>query len=325
MRTSTRLLGWLLFLVLSGSLTAQAKAPRCESIFFPTVRDVLEQVDKDNNLFLFKGTSSEAYIKDFSWIRKRKIRKILENTDIQTLTSEKAVERYAIELGSVLFGKTDSILRWTKNPKETRLEESTVILIKEKLLQDGLVQTWSTIRDPRDVTAFRKGLDKVAAFTHSKTFELLRFPFALPSLKNSEIPPALMFKIVRDGFKAHAEEARIALKSQTKIDAYNTFRKVYSSVFFSIVMIFNIQTGYEQMTALHQQQVDTVIHQIKESRNIMESMVEQLKKEQFEEAYRGAEADFIQKWGEPPTAAEKQILRAKIAEALHYTPESASH
>lgn len=320
MTLMTRLLGILMFFVLSGPWGAQAGAPRCESVFLPTVLEVIQQLDSKNNEFLLKGSSFEEFGKDFSWLRRRKLRKLVNNTDLQTFVSEKAVERYAIELGTVMFGKKEAVDRWLRQDKESRLEESTIMLIKEKLLQDGLLKTWGEIHDPTDAGIFRRSLDKLWTIQHSRAFEWLRIPIVLPGIKNKEIPPDLMYKIIRDGFKVHAEEARIALKSQSKIEAYNTFRKIYSATFFGVVLIFNVHSGYHQIQDYHKRQVTDVVQQLQETRKNVESAVPKVKQEQFEEAYRGAEADFIKKWGEPPTEAESQIIKARIAAALNMTP-----
>ncbi|MEK2644644.1 hypothetical protein [Bdellovibrio sp. BCCA] len=317
MKLMIRLLGILILFSLSGPLAAQARAPRCESVFLPTVLEVIQQLDAKNNDFILQGHSIEDIGKDFSWLRRRKLRKLINDTDLQTFVSDKAVERYAIELGTVLFGKKEAVDRWIRQDKETRLEDSTVMLIKEKLLQDGLIRTWGEINDPRDAGIFRRSLDKIWAIQHSRILEWMRIPMVLPGVKNQEVPPDLMFKIIRDGFKEHAEEARIALKSQSKIEAYNTFRRVYSATFLGIVLVFNAHTGYHKLQDYHKQQVTEVVTQLQETRKNVESAIPKIKQEQFEEAYRGAEADFIKKWGEPPTEAESQIIKARIAEALN--------
>jgi len=304
-------------MVLTLGLSSAQGAPRCESIFLPGVWEVLQTLDKDNHTFLFQGSTLENFSKDFSWLRRRKLRKLVNDTDLQSLVSTKSVERFAVELGTVLFGKRETLDRWLRQDKETRLEESTVLLIKEKLLQEGLIKTWADTHDPRDAGAFRRGLDRLRTWQDSRVMEILRIPWALPTMKNKEAPPDLMYKIIRDGFKEHAEEARVALKAQTKIEAYNTFRRIYGVTFFSIVMIFNSFTAYEHLQELHKQQVQEVVQQLQETRKAVEETASRVKQEQFEAAYQSAEQDFIAKWGEPPTASERQVLRARIAEALN--------
>ncbi|KYG62675.1 hypothetical protein AZI87_15415 [Bdellovibrio bacteriovorus] len=315
----TRFLSVVIFLGLSWGNLAQA-APRCESVFLPTVLEVIQQIDLANNKFLTKGSHSVEEIgKDFSWLRRRKLRKLINNTDLQNFASDKALERYAIELGTVLFGKKDVVDRWIRQSKDQRLEESTVMLIKEKLLQEGLLKTWLEVRDPRDIGIARKSLDKLWTLLQHRTFEWLRIPLALPSMKNAEVPPELMYKIIRDGFKTHAEEARIALRSQNHIEAYNTFKKIYGRVIFGVLFALNVHNGYEQIQDYHNRHVDQTIQQIQEIGRQAENAVTQIKREQFDQAYKSAEAEFIKKWGEEPTPAEKEILRNKIAAALNMT------
>ncbi|KHD89512.1 MAG: hypothetical protein OM95_03655 [Bdellovibrio sp. ArHS] len=304
-------------LCLSWVNLAQA-APRCESIFLPTVLEVLQKIDATHNKFLLKGSNSVEEIgKDFSWLRRRKLRKLINDTDLQTFVSDKALERYTIELGMVLFGKKEVVDRWLRQNKEQRLEDSTVILIKEKLLQEGLLKTWLEVRDPRDAGWTRKSLDRLWTLLQHRSLEWLRIPLALPSMKNAEVPPELMYKIIRDGFKTHAEEARVALRSQNHIEAYNTFKKIYGRVIFGVLFALNVHNGYEQIQDYHNRHIEQTIQQIQEIAKHAENAVTQIKREQFDQAYRSAEADFIKKWGEEPTPAEREILRKKIADALN--------
>lgn len=311
-----------LFVSLGGVFPSEAKTYRCDAIFQPTVADVLNQLNRDHSEFLFKGPSFESYTQNLSWMRKRKLRKLVQELEVRSFTSEKAMERYSIELSAALFGTPTNLNRWVTKTSEQRFEDSTILLIKEQLLKEGLVNTWGDVHDPKQISLLKNVLDRIGTFQSSRVGEVLRLPFFLPSMKNKEVSSELMFKIIRDGFNAHAEEARIALKQQTKIDAYNTFRKVYAPVFFGVIFVVQMQNAYQQLQDVLEQQVQQTVRQLREQRQQIEEAIPQLKQQEFQRAYDATIAEFIQKWGEPPTAEEAAIIKAKIVKALNMPTEA---
>lgn len=296
---------------------AEAKTYRCDAIFQPTVADVLNQVNRDNSEFLFKGPSFEEYTQSLSWLRKRKIRKLMQDLEVRSFPSEKALERRAIELGEALFGTHNNLSQWIRKSPEQRLDDSAILIIKEQLLKEGMLSTWSDVYDPKQISFLKKTLDRIWTFQHSRIGELLHLPFLLPSLKNKEVSPELMFKVIRDGFTAHAEEVRVALKQQTKIDAYNTFRKIYAPVFFGVMLIVQAQNAYQQLQDAIEQQVQQTIQALRDQRKQIEETIPLIKQQEFQKAYDASVAEFTQKWGEPPTPEEAAIIKAKIEKALN--------
>lgn len=306
-----------LMISLGGTFPAEAKTYRCDAIFQPTVADVLYQLNRDYSEYIFKGPSFENYTQSLSWMRKRKLRKLVQELEVRSFPSEQAVERYAIELGAILFGTHTNLSRWLTKNSEQRFEESTLLLIKEQLLKEGLLNTWADVHNPDQVTLLKKSFDRLSTFQNSRVGEILRLPWFLPSMKNQKVPPELIIKIIRDGFNAHAEEARIALKQQTRIDAYNTFRKIYAPVFFGVTFVMQMQSAYQQLQDILEQQVQQTIRELRKQRQQIEKAIPDLKQQEFQRTYDATIAEFTQKWGEPPTAEETAILKAKIEKALN--------
>lgn len=317
MQLRTRSLILATLLSLGAVLPAEAKTIRCESIFQPTVGDVLEQVNRDSDGLLFKGPSFEEYTQSMSWMRKRKIRKLMQDIEVRSFSSEKAVERHAIELGEALFGNHTALGQWVRKSSEQRLDDSAILLIKEQLLQEGLLKTWGDVQDPAQINFLKKTVDHIKTFQGSMLGQSLRMPFFLPKIKNQLLSNELMFKVIRDGFNAHAEEVRVALQKQTKIDAYNTFRKVYAPVVFGIMMVVQAQNAYQQLQDAIEQQVRATIEALRNQRKQIEETVPLVKQQEFQKAYDASIAEFTLKWGEPPTAEEAGIIKAKIEKALN--------
>lgn len=302
---------------LSGSFFAEARALKCDGIFQPTVKDIIEKVNEEYGQFLFQGKSFEEFSQNLSWRRKRKVRKLIQDLEIRSFPSEKALDRYVVELGIALFGQKEIVDRWLFKTEDRRLEDSTILLIKEQLLKEGLLRTWGDVYNPAQVGVIKKNLDRIWTLQNSRIGELLRLPFMLPALKNQEISKELMYKIIRDGFNAHAEEVRLALKHQNKIEAYNTFRKLYGPIFMGVVFITQILQAYDERERAQEQAVEQTIQNLREQRETIKTSAPLVKQEILNEAYKAAEAEFIQKWGEPPTLEEQAILKAKIEKALN--------
>jgi ribosomal protein L29 len=300
-----------------GNTFAEARAMKCDGVFQPTVKDVIDRMNEENGQFMFKGKSFEDFSQNQSWLRRRKIRKLIQALEIRSVPSEKALDRYAIELGTLLFGQKEIVDRWIFQNKEQRLEESALIIIKEQLLKEGLLKTWGDVNNPSQIGIIKKSLDRIWTFQNSRVGELLKLPFALPSIKDQAISKELMYKVIRDGFEAHADEVRIALKHQNKIEAYNTFKKLYSPVFMGVMLISHMMQAYEDIKRQQEIQLAETLKALREQREAIETNIPQVKQEILETAYKSAEAEFITKWGEPPTAEEASQLKAKIAEALN--------
>lgn len=310
------ILSFILF-VLCGINAAKAEALRCESVFVPTVMEVITQVDQDHNHFLLQGRSLEDLTSDFSWLRKRKLRKILNSVEIEKFPSENAIDRYVAELGTVLFGSKTDVTSLFKKSKDQRLEDSTVKIIQEKLLNDGLRGTWGDVAHVQNTKLMQRMLDKIWTFQNGRIGQLTGLPLVLPAMRNMEVPPELMFKIIRDGYKVHAEEARIALKKQSSIDAYNTFKKVYRPIAAVIMFTFMIHTGLENYHNMIDKQVETTVSQLQESRKAIDQIGSgQMKSEIYKAAVDSAIQDFVSKWGEQPTPAERTQIEAKIQAGL---------
>ncbi|QDK38487.1 hypothetical protein [Bdellovibrio sp. NC01] len=310
------ILSFILF-VLCGINAAKAEALRCESVFVPTVMEVITQIDKDHNQFLLKGRSLEELTSDFSWLRKRKLRKILNSVEIEKFPSENAIDRYVAELGTVMFGSKDNVTLLFKKSKDERLEDSTVKIIQEKLLNDGLRGTWGDVANVRNTKLMQRMLDKIWTFQNGRIGQLTGLPLILPAMRDMEVPPELMYKIIRDGYKAHAEEARVALKKQSSIDAYNTFKKVYRPIAAVIMFTFMVHTGWENYHDMINKQVDSTMSQLQESRQALDKIASgDVKSEIYQAAVDGAIKDFVAKWGEQPTASERAQIEAKIQAGL---------
>ncbi len=317
MHISSRTFIFAALLVFGGLPSADAKVIRCDAIFQPTVQDILEKIDGENSQFLLNGKSFEEYTQNLSWFRKRKIRRLVNDLEVRSFPSDKALERYTIELGTALFGSKELVDRWLFKSGDQRLEESTILIIKEQLLKEGFLKTWNDIYNPEKIGLLKKLLDRVWNLQASRLGDLTRLPFALPSLKNKSLSSELMYKVIRDGFNPHAEEVRIALGQQGKIEAYNTFRKLYAPVFFSVMLIVQMEHAYHDLQVAIDEQVLQTTQQLREQRNSLENGIPLIKQEMFQKAYAAAVAEFTQKWGEAPTQEESALLKAKIEKALN--------
>jgi hypothetical protein len=304
-------------LILSGSFSAEAARYSCQSLFTTSLSDVMTQFDKDNNGFLFKQ-DLQVFQESLSWNRKRKIRKILNEVSLDNMISEKQVDRFAVELGTILFDKRETVDNWIfKSPKE-RMQDSAVGIIREKILREGLNHAWGgyspikTGKLDKFVKGFRWVNDKANSLQASWLGTLLQFPFALPKIQNQEISNELMRKIILDGYDKHANEVAIALKSQSKIEAYETFRRIYAPAVMGTVVVVIFYISWTMIQERNKQTVATYIADQQKTRSFLEKIPE-VKRAILEESIQKAREEFIQKWQDMPTAEEELELQEQQA------------
>ncbi|AFY00782.1 hypothetical protein [Bdellovibrio bacteriovorus] len=320
-----------LFLIVSlcSPLTAKASSLQCRNVFATTVSDVVVGLNQETSRFLLRGKTLDDFSKTLSWNQKRVLRRILNTSILQSGASPEAVERYSLELSTVLFGKREVADNWILKNKEQRLESSAVTLLKEQILRDGLVKTWKNEHDPAQVSKLSKITDKMWTLMYSKPAEIVSLvsgiigatsgqaPFFLPKIFDKTISPELQFKVLRDGFSVHKEAVRIALKHQTHIEAYNTFRRLYQPIIMAVYFIVMAQESYETYQQSINSEVDALISDLKSKREFIEKNISELKKEQAQLAFEQALVEFQNKWGEAPTDSEKSIIRNRIEESLN--------
>ncbi|MFV8259215.1 hypothetical protein ACNQKP_15515 [Bdellovibrio bacteriovorus] len=303
-------------LTLGLPLKTQGSALRCESVFIPSLKEVLQTIDRENSQYLFNGKTVQEHTSSLSWNRKRKIRKILNQLQVENVPSQVTLERQAVELGTLLFGAKDAPTRWIKKNGQERMEESAVLIVKEQLLKEGLVKTWGQTHDAATVSTLSKVMDRVWRFQHSRIMEFAGIPYWLPKMPDKAISKELMFKVIRDGYTTHQKEVAIALKSQNYRDAYNTFAKIYKPVVFALIFIFIIERSYDQYQDEINKAVDSMIKDLQQQRDSLDEALPQVKLEEGKNAFRQALEGFKMKWGEEPTPAERAVMQTRIESAL---------
>lgn len=293
--------------------SSEAKTILCSRTFDSSVTDILELININNNRYLFKDNKFE----NLSWLRQRKVRKLLNNFEIKDFASVQAVDRYAIELSLALYGQKNIVDRWLLKSADQRLEESTQEMIRTKLISEGLIKTWQEYYVPENISITNKILDRFWVFQNSKIGQILRLPFFLPNIKDQKLSNDLMYKVMRDGFNQHAEEVKQALNQQTHIDAYNTFKRIYSPSLMGFLLLFQLNVAHSHVQQNIDAQVNMTIQSLQSSRGEILSNIKEIKLEEYNNAYNSTIEAFIKKWGEPPTAEESQKIKDKLRKALN--------
>lgn len=310
-----RTLCFLLALSMSLPWKAHSSALRCESVFIPTFKEVLETVNRESNQYLFAGKSLKEHQESLSWIRRRKIRKILNSLEIEQVPSQARIEQYAVEMGTLLFGHREYLSRWIRKNGQERMEESTTLLIKERLLKEGVLKVWGEHNDPATLSVLNKMMDRVWRFQHSRVMEFAGIPYWLPKAKDKALSQELIFKVVRDGYKAHEKEIAVALKSQNYREAYNTFARLYKPVVFALIFVFLLQKTYDDYETSINDAVEDLVKGLEEQRKSIENLPE-IKVDEAETAFQQALVTFKEQWGEDPTPAERLKIQTQIETAL---------
>lgn len=310
-----RTLCLILAIALGLPMEAQSSAMRCESVFIPTFKEVLETVHRESNQYLFSGKSLKEHQEVLSWNRRRKIRKLLNSLELDQVPSQARIENYAVEMGTLLFGHREYLSRWIKKNGQERLEESTSLMIKERLIKEGMLKVWGEHADPASLGLLKKTMDRMWRFQNSRIVEYLGIPYWLPKAKDKALSQELIFKVVRDGYKAHEKEIAVALKSQSYREAYNTFARIYRPVVFALISIFIVQKSYDDYNTSIDQGVEALVSELQKQRDALSSLSE-VRTEEARHALQQALSTFREQWGEDPTPSERLKIQTQIETAL---------
>lgn len=295
---------------------AGASAMKCEHVFVPTVSEIIERINLESNGFLFQKDSFQEYYQGLSWNKRRQLRHLIHSIKFEKMPSDFAVEQTAIKLSQLLFGRKENLTNYISKNQSDRQEASATALIKEKILQDGFLKTWTDYSDPASISRTSKVMDKVWKFQQSKLMNILLLPYFLPKIKDRHLPQELIFKVLRDGMKTHKDEIRVAMNAQNYIQGYNTFRRIYSPVLMSILFVVLLQDAQENYSKMVDEQVNQFVEDLRKQKEFLESKIPDAKKEEAQAAYNRVVEDFITKWGEPPTDAESAKIKSDINKAL---------
>lgn len=310
-----RTLSLILALTLGLPLTAQSSAMRCESVFIPTFKEVLETVNRESNQYLFSGKNLKEHHEALSWNRRRKIRKLLNSLELDQVPSQARIENYAVEMGTLLFGHREYLSRWVRKNGQERLEESTSLLIKERLIKEGMLKVWGDHADPASLGLLKKTMDRLWRFQNSRVVEFLGIPYWLPKAKDNVLSQELIFKVIRDGYRTHEKEIAVALKSQNRREAYNTFARIYRPVVFALIFIFIVQKSYDDYNTSIDQGVEALVSELQKQREALSTLSE-VRTEEAQHALQQALSNFKEQWGEDPTPAERLKIQTQIEVAL---------
>jgi hypothetical protein len=305
---------FLACVITCGSFSAGAAPYSCRAVFSPTLLQVITDIDQTNNNFLFQGKTSNDFFADLSWNQRRHLRSLLKNTHLGDFATEKQVHALAAELTVLLFGSRETVDRWIFESADANLKKSTVSRINEQLLHQGLNGIWGERYSPARpgfVSAVSRRRALISAGISNAFYGKLKYLSLLvgflPKAGSQEFPAELMEKIVRDGFDAHAEEARVAMHAQTKVEAFNTFRRMWNTTFITSTTAALLTILVLMVLQESEERVNTVIADIDALGFGINDQVAAAKNEIIEKAYAARESDFIQKFGEKPTAQEKEM------------------
>ena len=121
-----------------------------------------------------------------------------------------------------------------------------------------------------------------------------------------------MTKILDEGFEAHALEVQNVLRLQSRAEAYQIFRKLYSPVVLGSLFLVQSYFAYEALQANQDQQVEKSIEELKKAGLSVETMLVETRQQIIDEAYAAILLEFREKFGEDPTEQEKQQILEKI-------------
>jgi hypothetical protein len=165
------------------------------------------------------------------------------------------------------------------------------------------------------IFGLRWSLDKVSIVTDSKARFVLNLPL-LSKAKNNEISDELMQKILRDGYDAHEAEAMLEMKSQSRVEGYNAFRRIFNVALLGSVVVVGTYIGVMAKMEESERAVNQQISNLQEIRAGIEG-IGALRDEIYDAAVQGALLDFELKNDDLPTPVEQDFIKQKVIDGIH--------
>lgn len=295
---------------------AQTGPLRCEAAFAPSLAENLVSFDVQFKKIFPDQPDLTELSGSLSWYKKRKLRSLLNEFEIKSIPSEAALERKILEISDALMGSRAKLDRWIFKNADQRELEIISGSFREALIRKGLIEAWRMNYDASAVSAMAKASDKATIFFESKIFDLSLLPWKLPRVQNHKFPQELLVKVLRDGTDPHITEIQKFLKTQSKVDAYQTFKKLYSPVVMGTALLIKVYVAYEIIEKENDRQVSEVLNNLQRHQEEVPKAINEAKAQIFNQALNDALIEFRQKWGENPTPDEEVKIKRKIAIGL---------
>lgn len=302
-----RFLSFFVQLVVISSICVQADARitlSCEGIFAPTLTEIFIQAQHQ-----FKTDFPNLSKLTLEARSAKKLRSILKSQSLQDITSRPELIQKQQEITDVIFrhGKDiDSLLfRSPKEREQIRLQK----LLFETILEKGFQGHW---QGPLELSGLAKLRAQWVQLKSKSYFQLTLLPWFLPKVEGPQVSSELLVKILDQGLEANSLEIQKVLKAQSRAEAYQIFRKLYSPVVLGSLFLVQSYFAYEALQIDQQQQVERSIEELKKAGIEIESMLSEARQQIVDEAYENILIEFRQKYGEDPTESEKRQIREKI-------------
>lgn len=257
---------------ISLSLSAQADFVTCHYVFTPRNERVFFPLTNRERSFVFDNLSLEEYVETYSWYRRRQIRKAVDGFDLAKFHSQAEIENYAARLSILLFGSRTVADRFLLQSTQENERQSALLLAKEKILRQGLTGFWLNHGEPVPKRLLGRFLDGLRKINHSKPMIILQSPFSLFTLKDKTLADQLLLKIIEDGYDKHEDEVRSELAGQNRIEAFNSFRRIYAASIWGFIAVAQVQFAIESRNEAIQIEVQKAIHELRESRETIQDL-----------------------------------------------------
>lgn len=268
--------------------------------------------------------SLKSDIQKLSGLKLKKLGAHLEKMDLSSKLTRDDLEEFAADLFIILKGPPVSLLDYFTKNKSKTMNRRLFRTVQEDMLVMGLRGISQRIPEKESYQSMENGKYLIKKFFQHKAWKYLVMPYDLPWFEKLKIPEELLEKILLDGLSQHNEELITHLKSQSMIDHYERFRKVYRPVAFSLGFAFYYQKfdkKYEEQVHSNQEEAKQELRDsfeilgeaIKDNYNESQDNMEVIKAQQLSRMID----QYRFKYGMDPTSAEYLELREKVYRQGH--------
>lgn len=302
-------------------------ALKCAAIFNPKVEDyipeLLYQIRLGEMSLERQGVSSsiKPSYESLGWYRARKLRALL-GAEMGRFPSERALMVHIHSMSTLLFGQRNQVQYWLKTNKDQRQQDRIVEALRQTLLNEGLSGYWRSEFNSKNISWAHRQWDRVEGVFSHRYAQILRLPFLLPNIQGKALPKKLVMKIAKEGLDKHWQEAQSFLKTQSRIETYQTVQRYYFPSVLGVVFAYHFYLAFEDLQmqkAMAEKAAKDFQQTIGEVSGVVEG-VQSIIQEIYMEAFEAALDEFVLVYGEDPTTAEYEELKIRVAQDIGISP-----
>lgn len=201
--------------------------------------------------------NAQQSLKELNLKQIKRLNSLLKKYDFSHPLYRNKMRDFTAEFYAILYGSPKPIkelLRTSNVNYETRV----IRLLQENLMANGLEGLIQKIPVEQNIKNIHKARLFIEQLFKYRIIQLAAFlPYYLPSFSPIVIEEKLLKKMLLEGIDKHEKELKAVFKKQNRIDDYDSFRKIYTPIAYSIGIYVYYNVITDKVIPYLQEKIDT--------------------------------------------------------------------